>query len=406
MTVPNTLDFDALLDPAVRTDPYPLLHRIREMSPVAALDGALVVLGRHADCVTLFRDPRASSERMNSLLAPPVTTSLPTSFLFRDPPDHTRLRKLVAAAFTPRVVAGLKPHIDEIINELLGGAVSGAVSADGGGGIEVIGGLAYPLPVRVISELLGVPPEDRSLFQGWSARLARAVDPTILIGGQILTEVTTAREEFASYFRELIVRRRAYPADDLLSHLIRVEEDGDQLTEDELVVTCILLLVAGHETTVNLIGNGILALLRHPDQLAALRADPSRATAAVEETLRFDPPVQMTSRVARAGMRFGDVDAPDGATVLALLGAANRDPEVFTEPDRFDIGRAGAGANLAFAAGPHYCLGASLARLEAAAAFAAFATRVPDPRLDVDSLEYRPNLNLRGPSRVVVRIGA
>jgi hypothetical protein len=398
VTAPNVLDFNALLDPAARADPYPLMHRIREMSPLAALDGALVVLGRHADCVRLLRDPRASSDRMNSLLAPAVTSSLPTSFLFRDPPDHTRLRKLVSAAFTPRVVAGLKPHIDEIIDGLLGAVASV-------GRLEVIGDLAYPLPVRVISELLGVPPGDRPRFQGWSARLARAVDPTVLIAGVGIEEVIAAREEFADYFRELIAARRAHPGEDLLSQLIRVEEGGDQLTEDELLTTCILLLVAGHETTVNLIGNGILALLRHPDQLATLRADPTRATATVEETLRYDPPVQMTSRVARGGMRFGDVEAPDGCTVLMLLAAANRDPEVFTEPDRFDIGRAGTSAHLAFAAGPHFCLGASLARLEATAAVTAFATKVADPRLDADSLEYRPNLNLRGPSRMVVHIG-
>jgi cytochrome P450 len=266
----------------------------------------------------------------------------------------------------------------------------------------VIGDLAYPLPVRVISELLGVPPDDRPRFQGWSEQLARSVDPSILLGGSV-DEVTAAREEFADYFRELIGARRAQPGEDLLSHLIRVEEDGDQLTEDELLATCILLLVAGHETTVNLIGNGILALLRHPDQLAALRDDPALGGAVVEETLRYDPPVQMTSRVARGGIRVGDLDPPDGATILVLLAAANRDPEMFTDPDRFDIARTDGHAHLAFAAGPHFCLGASLARLEGAAAFAAFATRVPDPRLDTDSLEYKPNLNLRGPARMVVR---
>jgi cytochrome P450 len=400
MTAPNLLDVTALFDPAVRADPYPLMHRIREVSPFAALDGALVVVGRHADAVRLFRDPHASSERLNSLLAPPEARTLPASFLFRDPPDHTRLRRLVSAAFTPRVVAGLRPHVEEIIDELLGGVA-------GTGRIEVVSELAYPLPVRVISELLGVPATDRARFQGWSARLARSLDPSALIAGEIPAEVPQTRAEFADYFRELIDQRRREPGDDLLSHLIRVEENGDQLTEEELLSTCILLLVAGHETTVNLIANGILALLRHPDQLAALRADPGLAGAAVEETLRYDPPVQMTSRVARGGMRLGErgLEAPDGATVLVLLAAANRDPAVFAEPDRFDLTRANAGAHLAFAAGPHFCLGASLARLEGAAALTAFAARVPDPRLNPDSLEYRPNLNLRGPGRLVVDVG-
>jgi cytochrome P450 len=171
------------------------------------------------------------------------------------------------------------------------------------------------------------------------------------------------------------------------------------------VTTCILLLVAGHETTVNLIGNAILALLRHPEQLAAVRADPGLAPAVVEETLRYDPPVQMTSRVIRGGMRLGDVDAPDGATALILLAAANRDPDVFDDPDRFDIHRRGGSGHLAFAAGPHFCLGASLARLEAAQAITAFATRLPSAVLHPDALVYRPNLNLRGPSRLVVQLG-
>jgi cytochrome P450 len=398
MTAPSQLDLSTMFDPATRADPYPLMHRIREASPFAALDGALVILGRHADCVRLFRDPHASSDRLNSLLAPPAQSNLPASFLFRDPPDHTRLRRLASAAFTPRVVAALRPHIEEIIDELLGAAL-------GTGRIEVVGDLAYPLPVRVISELLGVPARDRDRFQGWSAMLARSLDPTTLVAGEVSAEVVGARTEFADYFRELIDRRRREPGDDLLSHLVRVEEDGDQLSGDELLSTCILLLVAGHETTVNLISNGILALLRHPEQLAALRADPSLAGAAVEETLRYDPPVQMTSRVARGPMRLGGVEAPDGGTVLVLIAATNRDPAVFAEPDRFVLGRPNAGAHLAFAAGPHFCLGASLARLEATAAFTAFATRVPNPRLDEDSLAYRPNVNLRGPGRMVVHPG-
>src|SRR6266545_4256899 len=277
-------------------------------------------------------------------------------------------RRLVSAAFTPRVVAGLKPHIDEIIDELLGRVA-------GTGRLEVIGDLAYPLPVRVISELLGGSTAD----------------------------VNAARDEFVEYFRELIAVRRAEPHADLLSHLIRVEQDGDQLTEDELVTTCVLLLVAGHETTVNLIGNGILALLRHPEQLAALRADPALAGAVVEETLRYDPPVQMSWRVARSGVRVGEIEPPEGGIILILLAAASRDPEVFAEPDRFDIARRDAHGHLAFGAGPHFCLGASLARLEAASAFAAFATRVDNPRLEAESLEYKPNLNLRGPAQMVVQ---
>ncbi len=395
MAETGLLDLSVLLDPAVRADPYPLLRQLRESSPISAMDGAVVVVGRHAECERLLRDPRASNDRTNARFAPAVDTTLPSSFLFRDPPDHTRLRRLVSAAFTPRVVAGLKPHIDEIIDELLGRVA-------GTGRLEVIGDLAYPLPVRVISELLGVPVEDRARFRGWSQRLALAVDPTLLLGGST-ADVNAARDEFVEYFRELIAVRRAEPHADLLSHLIRVEQDGDQLTEDELVTTCVLLLVAGHETTVNLIGNGILALLRHPEQLAALRADPALAGAVVEETLRYDPPVQMSWRVARSGVRVGEIEPPEGGIILILLAAASRDPEVFAEPDRFDIARRDAHGHLAFGAGPHFCLGASLARLEAASAFAAFATRVDNPRLEAESLEYKPNLNLRGPAQMVVQ---
>ncbi len=210
-----------------------------------------------------------------------------------------------------------------------------------------------------------------------------------------------ARLEFADYFRELIAARRARPADDLLTELIRAEDDGQRLSEAELIATCVLLLVAGHETTVGLISNAILALLRHPDQLAALRADPELAAGAVEETLRYDAPVQLTGRVARGGMQVGRVSAPDGAVLLLLLAATGRDPEVFADPDQFDIRRA-AGNHLAFAAGPHFCLGAPLARLEAAIALQAFAARVTGPELDPAGLTYKPNLNLRGPERLVV----
>jgi cytochrome P450 len=193
--------------------------------------------------------------------------------------------------------------------------------------------------------------------------------------------------------------------DDLLTLLIRAEEAGDRLSTDELIATCVLLLVAGHETTVGLISNAMLALLRHPDQLAALAADPGLASNAVEETLRYDPPVQLTGRVARGGMRFDGIDPPDGGVLLLLLAATGRDPDAFDDPDRFDVLR-GAREHLAFAAGPHFCLGAPLARLEATIALRAIATRMTGMELDEDALTYKPNLNLRGPERMVIRVGA
>jgi len=415
----------ALADPAVLADPYPVLAGLREASPFPAQlpfplhDGALVVVGRHADCSRILRDPRASSERNRSLLAPPqVREQRAPSFLSLDPPDHTRLRRLVSKAFAPRVIAALEPRIAELSGQLLTAAAAQGDGAPGGGSLDVVSQLAYPLPVRIISELLGVPPGDHARFAGWSASLANSLQPRFLADDGTPppgAAAQRARLEFADYFRELISARRARPGEDLLSELIRAEDDGQRLSEQELIATCVLLLVAGHETTVGLISNAILALLRHPEQLAALRAEPGLAAGAVEETLRYDAPVQLTGRVARGGMRVGPVSAPDGAVLLLLLAAAGRDPEVFADPDSFDIRRFAGGSggsrprgrtaasHLAFAAGPHFCLGAALARLEATIAVRAFATRVAGPELDPAGLTYKPNLNLRGPARLVVR---
>jgi cytochrome P450 len=393
-----------LADPAVLPDPYPVLASLREASPFAQFNGTFVVVGRHADCSAVLRDPNASSERGRSLIAAAAErrTRERPSFLSLDPPDHTRLRRLVSKAFTPRTIARLEPRIRAITGELL-------AAASGAGQLEVISQLAYPLPVRIISELLGVPVEDYPRFAGWSARLAYSLQPGFGISHEEARErdaaARLASDEFAAYFRELIAARRARPEPDLLSDLIRAEDDGAKLTEDELIATCVLLLVAGHETTVGLISNAILALLRHPDQLAMLRADAALAGAAVEEALRYDAPVQMTGRVVRGEMKIGDVAAPDGALVLLLLAAAGRDPEVFPDPDRFDISRRGAG-HLAFAAGPHFCLGAPLARLEATIVLQAFAARIESPELDPDALHYKPNFNLRAPDQMVVRFAA
>jgi hypothetical protein len=412
MSEPRRPALAELARPESLPDPYPVLAGLREASPFAEANGALVVVGKHEDCSRVLRDQRASSDRSRSLLASPARAAASTrSFLALDPPDHTRLRRLVSRAFTARIVARLEPRIRRLTDDLL-------TAAAGGSDLEVVSALAYPLPVAIISELLGVPAGDHQRFAGWSARLAHSLQPPLGLAMEEakarVAEAATARAEFAAYFQELIEARRKEPADDLLSELIKAEDDGQQLSEGELIATCVLLLVAGHETTVGLISNAILALLRHPDQLAALRAEPDLAAGAVEETLRYDAPVQLTSRIARGDMQIGPVNAPDGAVVLLLLAAAGRDPEAFAEPDRFDIRRRDVG-HLAFAAGPHFCLGAPLARLEAAIALQAFASRVTDPMLgaggdagvgvdaDADALVYRPNLNLRGPQRLVMR---
>jgi cytochrome P450 len=388
-----------LADPAILPNPYPVLAALREASPFAQFDGALVVAARHADCSAVLRDPNASSERAKSLIAPERRRNTDrASFLSLDPPDHTRLRRLVSKAFTPRTVARLEPRIRAVATELLDAAAAA-------GHLEVVSQLAYPLPVRIISEMLGVPLADHPRFAGWSARLAHSLQPEFGQDperAQARAEAAqVASEEFAAYFRELIAARRAHPGQDLLSELIRAEDNGETLTEDELIATCVLLLVAGHETTVGLISNAFLALLRHPAQLALLQANPELAPNAVEETLRYDAPVQLTGRVVRGGMRVGNVSAKDRALVLVLLAAAGRDPEVYADPDSFDI-RRGATNHLAFAAGPHFCLGAPLARLEATIAVEEFSQRLVSPKLDESQLAYKPNLNLRGPEVLVV----
>jgi cytochrome P450 len=394
-----------LADPATVTDPYPVLAALREASPFAEFGGAFVVAGRHRDCSAVLRHPDASSQRSNSLLAAAAAERRlreRPSFLSLDPPDHTRLRRLVSKAFTPRMIARLEPRIRAIAGELL------SRSADAGE-LELVSELAYPLPVRIISEMLGVPVEDHPRFAGWSARLAHSLQPDFGVDPEAARARAAAADaasvEFGEYFRALIAARRARPAQDLLSELIRAEDGGEVLTEDELIATCVLLLVAGHETTVGLISNAVLALLRHPSQLALIRADPALAAAAVEETLRYDAPVQMTARVARGGLQVGDLAVPDGGLILLLLAAAGRDPAVFDDPDRFDITRP-PGGHLAFAAGPHFCLGAPLARLEATVALQVLATRLTDPQLAAGSLAYKANLNLRGPQRLVVRFAA
>jgi len=391
---PSLAELISLADPAVIPDPYPLLARMREASPFTELDGALVVYGQYADCSRLLRDPRASSRRNQSVLSTDrqARGRGTPSFLSLDPPDHTRMRRLVSQAFTPRVVTTLAGRISQLTDELL----TEACEADDHQ-FDLVSALAYPLPVRIISELLGVPPEDHATFAGWSAKLAHSVQPSFgTVDPAELAQTEQASAEFRDYFTELIAARRSSPGDDLLTKLIRAEDEGQRLTLDEMISTCVLLLVAGHETTVGLISNAMLALLRNPDQLAALVADPELATQAVEETLRYDSPVQLTGRVATGGL----VER-DGAVLLLLLSATGRDPAVFTDPDTFDI-RRGTSEHLAFSAGPHFCLGAPLARLEATIALKALATRLIAPELDPDSLAYKPNYNLRGPERMLI----
>ncbi len=393
-------------DPSFRSDPYPMYRKLRETEPGHRSPLGFTVLTRYADCVAILRDPRSSSDSRKSEgfrdqlsaqgLDPDEQIANSTQpFLFMDPPDHTRLRGLVSKAFTPRVIEGLRPRIEQIVGDIID-------SLRNAREMDVIADLAYPLPVTVISEMLGVPAEDHETFSAWSKELARSLDPDFVLPPEVLERRQKASEEFVEYFKALIEKRRASPRDDLVSALIAAEDEGNKLTADELLATCVLLLIAGHETTVNLIGNGMLALLRHPDQLAKLRDDPSLIRTAVEELLRFDPPVQLTGRTALEDIDLGHVTIEKGGTALLLLGGANRDPAQFADPERLDITRED-NRHLAFGMGIHFCLGAPLARVEGQIAIGALVQRMKQPELVRDEPEYKENVTLRGLAALPVR---
>jgi pimeloyl-[acyl-carrier protein] synthase len=385
--------FDPFL-PEVIENPYPAYHRLRAEDPVHLSPLGFWLLTRYDDCVMVLRDQRFGREGFEGFLEQVYGTTteeerMPRSMLFRDPPDHTRLRSLVSRAFTPRVVEGLRPRIAEIVDALLD-RVQDARR------MEVIGDLAYPLPVTVISEMLGVPEGDRDSIRQWSADIARSLDA---IGLPAETDIAIrgreARRALGEYFRSLIPERRKQPRADLLSLLIAAEEQGDKLSEGELLATCVLLYIAGHETTVNLIGNGLLALLRHPAELQRLRDDSRLIPSGVEELLRYDGPVQRTSRIAHADLEIGGRKIASGAMVVPLIGAANRDPAQFPEPDRLDVGRPD-NRHIAFGFGIHFCLGAPLARLEAQIALATLLRRAPTLALATERPEWRDSQVLRG----------
>ncbi|MCU1450433.1 MAG: eryF [Acidimicrobiales bacterium] len=386
-------------DPGFRVDPYPMYRRLLQEDPVHRTPFGLLALSRYRDCAALLRDPRTSSDARNSTMYQAMMQGRDPEevfgelagmrpFLFMDAPDHTRLRGLVQKAFTPKTVENLRPRIQELVDELLAPALDR-------GSMEVIEDLAYPLPVRVISEMLGVPPEDHERFKEWSKELARALDPDFSLPMDVVERREKAASSFIAYFKDLIGKRRRAPRDDLLSALITAEDEGNKLSERELLSTLILLLVAGHETTVNLIGNGILALCRNPDQYERLRSDPTLVRTAVEEVLRFDPPVQFTARIALTDIDIDETTMAKGEQAILLLAAGNRDPEQFTDPHRFDVGRQD-NRHLAFGLGAHFCLGAPLARVEGQVALETLSRRVGEIGLGVEQPEYKENIVLRG----------
>ena len=365
----------------VARDPYAVYRRIRDKDPIHRM--RLVdawVLTRYEDADSVLRDHERFSAEDRRFHDVGLTTMLDI-----DPPDHTRLRALVSRAFTPRSVTRWHGRVQAIAARLLD-AVADQDRFD------LIAALGYPLPVTVIAEMLGVPAEDMDRFEVWSNDIALIVEP-ILTPAQI-EGVRRATEELFAYFGTIVEARRREPRDDLVSALLAAEEEGDKLTREELLSTMLLILVAGNETTRNLIGNGMLALLRHPDQLQRLRDEPGRLEPAVDELLRYDSPVQLDGRVVREDLEIGGKHLRAGQKVIALLGAANRDPAAFANPDGLDIGRKEK-SHLSFGRGIHYCLGASLALLEARIAFRSLLDRFPSIRLSAEP-RYRDGIVLRG----------
>jgi cytochrome P450 len=392
--------------PDVRRDPYPTWRRLRETAPLVRIRllGGWAA-GRYAECERILTDRCFSTDRSAVPLmktmegairdAPELHDLFDHNLLMIDGAPHKRQRGLVSKAFTPRRVEQLRGRIEAVVDELLD-----RVAARGR--MDVVRDLARPLPGIVIGELLGTAAEDRDRLLHWSEELVELLDP--LSGREGIEPPKRATTATAAYFRALLAERRAEPRDDLLSAMIAAEEDGATLSEGEILALCSLLLAAGHETTVNLIGSAVLLLLRHPQERRRLQDDAGLVPSAVEECLRMEPPVQLTDRAVVEPCELGGVRLAPGQIVAAVIAAANRDPERFPDPDRFDVARSGE-RHLSFGLGSHFCLGAALARLETQLALGALLRRFPDFRGDGESPGRRRSAVLRGPIAVPIELG-
>ncbi|HTY17490.1 MAG TPA: cytochrome P450 [Myxococcota bacterium] len=390
----------------LRIDPYPFYAELRERDPIhRSYAAGGWVLSRYDDILGVLADRRYSSDERNwsrraRLRARGRRAGLPdmyddglASMLRIDPPDHTRLRGLVSKAFTPRAVERMRPRIEAVVDELLGGL-------EGRSEIELVREFGAPLPVAIIAEMLGIPSADRARFRHGSDEAVR------LLGDGTKEDRRRGGKGFRELMRYLegeVATRRREPRDDLLSAMVAAEEAGDRLSTQELFSTCVLLLVAGNETTTNLIGNGMIALLRHPEQLERLRREPKRIPGAVEELLRYDSPVQLTSRIVLEEGELRGRKIRRGEQLVLLLGAGNRDPARFADPERLDIAREDVHP-LSFGHGIHYCLGAQLARLEAQIAFEGLIERFPDLRFGAGSIAWGDNTILRGPTSLPLAV--
>lgn len=391
----QSLSLYHLLDPEVLADPYPLYRRLRDEDPVhwdPFLHAWIVT--RYADVVSVLQRFSANRTPSPAYLAAmgleslaPIAQLMVRQMLFLDAPAHTRARGLAAKAFTPRRVEVLRDHIGEIVDDLVGRVAST-------GTMDVIADLAYPLPAIVTAELLGVSPDDRHHLKRWSEDFAEMLG-NFQHNPDRAAKVARSVEEMTAYFSAVIAEQRVHPRDGLISSLLSAEVDGDHFTDEEVMANTIITMVGGQETTTNLIGNGVLTLLRYPEQLALLRERPELIPSAIEELLRFESPSQQTARLAPEDMELGGKHIHQRQAVIAVMAAGNRDPERFPEPDRFDVQRQD-NRHLAFGWAAHFCFGAPLARMEGQIAFTAIVQRLRNLQLAPEPIVWRENLGLRG----------
>ena len=399
LSMHETLSLSNLHHPDIRADPYPFYAQLRSEDPVH-WDEAMGfwVLTRYADIASVYGDARFSRaqglrrgfERLpeaEQRIAEPVYQSFSKTMFYSDPPYHTRLRGLVNNAFTPNAVEQMRPHVQWIVDSLLN-----AVQAKGE--MDAIHDLAHPLPILVVSQMLGLPAEERGRFKQWSDDLF-AILGSVPHAPESMERASRSLVELTDYLTTLSHARRQQPQNDLISALVGVVEEGERLTQEELIANVTILLSAGHETTSNLIGNGLLVLLRNPEQMQKLRGHPKLVSSAVEEMMRYDNPVQIAYRSAAADVEIGGKYMRKGQLANSVLAAGNRDPERFSEPDRFDISRA-EGRHLGFGLGIHFCIGAPLVRLEAQIAFNTILHRFPELHLATENLEWQEHPIFRG----------
>lgn len=385
-------------DPKLRKDPYPFYKKLRETDPVYLTPFGYWAVSGYEETASLLRDPRLTSEFHHDKKwtehrggwESPVVTSTRKWMLMLDGASHRRIRGLVNPVFSARAILKMRPRIVEILHKILDDMGSGE-------GIDLIDNLALPVPVTVICGLVGLPVEDRDQCRLWTEAIGHVVDPALTDETQ--KKMNTALVEFRAYIGEHLAKRRQEPQDDILSRMLAAEVDGEKLSEDEIVANVLLLFNAGHETSVNLIGNGMLALLRHPDQLQALRENPELIEEGIEEFARYDAPVQLVARIATEDIEVGGKHIPAGSKIMLLLGAANRDERRYEDADRLNLSRTDI-KPLAFGGGPHYCIGASLGRYEGQLVFNELLRRYSTIALTGEELRWRPHVNFRGLSEL------